>query len=365
MMRRLTTCALFAFTIILLSACGSSSAGTGLSQNQQHLSYFENNENITGLVIMGEYYLLPAPLRNFVENGWLPTAESLEWQFIADFNALYLPPLTSISFELSNNATNMEMSMNVENLNAYEEVHILDATVTRMDIGPVAKDQVVAVGGITGHTSRQDALAVAETVDNFARDNSRGNGFVRISQGTFDETNLDNIVFENNALRITFDGGVAVAFEATFSRSGTETTHHRIDDDEAERIREERREDERIEREEQRAEAAEAERQERIQSARTYEGIVIGIYYETPLAGLAVIAREGVVVIRDENNRYMAINSRVMMSRYEGIDIEPGDTVKVWSDQENDNILYEGHGIIIYITPGILLVNGQREYSLW
>jgi len=341
---------IFVLAVAFLSAC--SSAGTGLSENERYLSYLQNSESAASIVLTGHHYGLPEPFANFIANGWAPTAESLHGQFIEDFSSLYLQPLTHIVLDLENDSTDIEMYAWIANHNAYEQVSIFDASVITISIRDAKKDQIVVAGGITGGTSRRDVLAAIETLDVLSS----------IQNNTI-------IIIQEGSSQITLNRGVARDFRiSSYSASSIETSWHTVSEEDVARIQQERMEAAREEREERRDEVWEASRQERMANARYHEGIVIGIYYERGILTNAY-RWDGIVVIQDEHGTFVAINTHFMPNYYdvEDLGIQPGDTLQVWSDGDSiiDSIIYEGHGRIDYVLPGVILINGEREYSLW
>jgi len=146
---------------LLFSIVGCSNRGTGLSENEEYLRYFENDE-IRGIVINSEYYLLPAPLHSFIDNRWAVQEEILEAEYVEDISDIYLPFQAYMELELTHGE--MELQLMVVN-HEENEINILDASVIEVEMRRVEKNQVVVIGGITGNTSLRDATEQLEALN--------------------------------------------------------------------------------------------------------------------------------------------------------------------------------------------------------
>jgi len=146
--------------VLLMSLTGCSrNEGTGLSENETYLGLLSTDEPL-GIVLLGDYYLLPEPLYRFLENGWqVAGGGSLRFEAI---DVLTLPAGTTMQVVLEQE--NMRLYLDVSNA-GHGDVPLLDATVSQLRTGDAEKDQAVIVGGVTIHTSGEDATDRLQSLD--------------------------------------------------------------------------------------------------------------------------------------------------------------------------------------------------------
>jgi len=159
--------------VIILSAVGfnsfsyNSNEGSGLCENEEYLKHLSTDE-ILGIVLVGDYYLLPEPLHHFIENGWRPTTSTL--LLFEELSTVFLPAGTYMEIELTKD--NMQIYLDVVNQGS-ENIVVMDAMVTRLLTIGAEKDQAVIIGGITINTSSEDVVNSLQNL-NISYNMSRG-----------------------------------------------------------------------------------------------------------------------------------------------------------------------------------------------
>jgi predicted fused transcriptional regulator/phosphomethylpyrimidine kinase len=238
----------------------------------------------------------------------------------------------------------------------------------------VAKNEVVALGGITGNTARRDVIEALGDRD-FGESRHGGIMLTKFFESEHEGAAPQEIVTERvmQNLDLWLESGVVsgitVEVQADRVTSRIEYTEEQIQAAEAERAA--ARE---VERDARAAAADEAERQAFIESAHHHEGVVVGIYSEHfAFDTHGVAGRDGIIVIDrrtealrelDDPGWFMAINTRALSDDFDIATIQAGDIIAVWTDTENELIRYEDEAQLIpYVTAGILVVNDLHTYD--
>jgi len=202
----LSSCLLISLLFLSLVGCGN--RGTGLSENEDYLNHLENNE-LRGIVIDSHYYLLPAPLQSFIDNGWVVQEDVLAEEYINDIATIDLPVETYMKLRLVKD----DLELNITVINPLEEeINVLDGSVTEVSTRRVEKDQIVVIGGITGNTSRRD---VSDLLESLNVDFTGGSG-----DRTFVARNREGEYREELWISFHMGDGVATDFRLTLNPMG-------------------------------------------------------------------------------------------------------------------------------------------------
>jgi len=359
-------CVLFVIAMVFLHGCSNS--GTGLSENDRYLSYFEGTESVTGFVLLGEYYHLPTPLSTFLDNGLelamsaedissLIEAQDLNVDQQGDF---YLPPRTEQWLDLQSVALgDRRITIILEN-QTDEEILFFDATVVMLEMGELEKDELVVLGGVTGNTSRQDVQTALADWE-FRETGNNSSRHITISQ-QFENGGelLPGIwwegLYENISIRLISGTVEHIAITSrNITSEYSEETLAEMAEIEAER------EQDRIDREQ----ALVQEREEWFEQASFYEGEVVGIYHITRTDAHLPITLGEIILVRTSIGRYFAVDPRwleedMLEKFWENIEI--GDHVQVWVKNDDRIIRYDDQ-FIPEIWPDILIINGEEKHS--
>ncbi|MCL2588100.1 MAG: hypothetical protein FWD84_01690 [Oscillospiraceae bacterium] len=306
--------------VLLLSTAGCSrNAGTGLSENEAHLNLLSANEPL-GIVLLGDYYLLPEPLYRFLENGWeVSGGGSLRFE---EIDIVVLPAGSTMQMVLEKE--NMRLYLDVSNAGR-EPVFLPYATVSRLRTGDAEKDQAVIVGGITMNTSRADAEARLQYL-------GVGQSAIRIR----DEAHYDGQIW------VRMEGNTVYSFTVELGEQYNWESLNLIFPDTSD-------------------EASEAW----FMSVSYYfEGIVVGIYdieRDDMTIGETIVARDG------DGNLFATVRDH----RINFEEIQSGDSIKVYYGH-TEHRRFQGAFIqhidgsrIPYVRADVLVINGEIHRSVF
>ena len=315
--------------IISVVGCGNENEGSGFSKNEDYLQYFLTDE-VLGIVLLGDYYLLPTSLNHFLENGWQPIAgSSLRYE---DLNSLIIPSGAIVGIRLVKN--NMYLSLDVINAEN-RDIAFADATVSWLRTAGAKKDQAVIIGGITINTSTEDVVERLQYLN------------VTYNQVRRSRVYISDVNHYDGRLWIELDRNTVYAFSV--------------------RLGEEYAQDNFVayfpEPTDQALEAA------FMWASYYFEGIVIGIYYvERQVGRDGTIASGTTIVSRDSDGNLFAMRS---IGRIDFADIQSGDTIKVYYGRtehrglNHEMIEYADGSKIPYVWADVLVINGEVRYSLF
>jgi len=307
--------------------CGGRDEGAGLSENEAFLGLLSADEPL-GIVLLGDYYLLPEPLHRFIENGWqVAGGGSLRFEAI---DVLTLAAGTIMEMQLEKE--DMHLYLDVANA-GHEDVPLLDAAVSRLRTGGAKKDQAVIVGGITINTSGEDAANRLQYLDvTHSGGGSGRQSSIRIS----DETHFGGQIW------VRVDGHTVHSFSVELGEQ--------YDWDSLTLVFPETSD-----------EALEAW----FMSVSYYfEGVVVGVYYigrDDMTIGETIVARDG------DGNLFATVRDH----RINFEDIQSGDSIKVYYGHTEHRgslgtlIQYIDGSRIPYVQAQVLVINGEIHRSVF
>ena len=332
---------IFNLTILLLlftaTSCNSNQ-GTGLSENEEYLNHFSADE-VIGIVLAGDYYLLPETVRSFIENGWQPN--EITTLHFENLNDIILPAESFMDLWLTKD--NMHLHLDVVNFKS-EDAALLDATVTRLRTDGAKREQAIIIGGVTIGTSSEDIISILQSLSVEYHLSS--------SLGRAASVFIRNEAHYNGQVRVGFDDNVASSFTVELREIDPweNYTFHWPDASDA---------------------ASEA-----LFMSRSYyfEGVVMDIYYvvrpDAPVIRGETMHSGYTIVGMDDDGNIFAIRQH---TRIDLESIHAGDRVKAYYGHtehrgrasRHELIEYEDGSRIPYIRADVLVINDEIVFSLF
>ena len=309
--------------------------GTGLTENEVYLELLSTDE-VLGIVLFGNYYLLPMPLEAFIENGWhVGGYGTLRFM---DLSVATLPPGKFIDVVLEK--ANMRIIVAVANP-TQEDLPLLETHVSSLRTYNAEKDQAVIVGGVTINTSGIDASERMQYLDVPHRGGGSG-------RGRHNSINISDEARYNGQIWVTVDNHTVRSFSIELRDK-----YYQFENLDYYFI-----------------EASDEAMEEWFMSVSYhFEGVVVGIYYvEIPLGrGETMISGQTIVAEDISGNMFATLRD----NRIDLDSIQSGDTIKVYyghtehRGSSHEMITYEDGSRIPYVRATILVINGEIHHSLW
>lgn len=329
-------------SLVFIVGCNRE-VGTGLSENETYLSYFEN-DNVLGIVIAGEYYLLPEPLNHFIDNGWeMYEPDRFRSQNFSNLEAIILPPQSFIELQLVQDGIRLDLS--VVNRSETDTISLLEANVMRLQVGTqrafLGKDDAVVIGGITGNTSETDALNKLIDLE-LATSGQRFLRAISVRDENPDEYGILRFSFSNNLLtRFTVEVGGSQFDDLHWSHYTLYVPQESLEN------------------------SIESELAFMVESYY-FEGILVDIYMRED-------NQNEVLVVRNNDDEYFAVSFTGLPASPSGINISPGDTIRAYyGTREHDpnlgnpffvassrNMVNLYGEAIPFVGARVLVVNGE------
>ena len=153
-MKKIQLYVIIVASALFITACG----GSGLSENEAYLSYFDGRDSLAGIVIDGDFYELPHRFGDFIDSGWEVHETSFLVQNITDLGSVALPLEHRMEFQISRNGLNLTLRV----INPIDEdINLMEALVVYISSQSDREDGIVLYGGVRiGTTARGAEMAL-------------------------------------------------------------------------------------------------------------------------------------------------------------------------------------------------------------